>query len=445
MSRQLKLGALINATGFHIAAWLHPNAPLADATDIDYYARLARSAERGLFDFLFLADSSAIMYGQDREAMSRIALVSHLEPVTLLSALAALTRNVGLVASATTTYNEPFHLARKFASLDHLSKGRAGWNIITSANQAEAGNFSRDEHVAHAQRYARAHEAVEIVEGLWDSWDDDAFLYDRDSGMYFDPTRLHTLGHEGELFRVSGPLNVPRPPQGYPVRLQAGSSDTGQRLGARHADVIFTAQRSLGAAQAFYRGIKDAVAGQGRDPDHVKVLPGIVPFVAATQEAAQAKFDRLQDRIHPSVGLALLRELLGGLDLSGYPLDGPVPDLGSSNAGQSRQALLLQTAREGNLTIRQLYLKAAGARGHHTLIGTPQTIVDEMEQWFRNEGADGFNIIPPYLPDALDDFVELVVPELQRRGLYRTAYEGKTFRENLGLPHPRSRHAAGRA
>lgn len=436
-TRQLKLGALINATGFHIAAWLHPNAPLDAATDIDYYARLANSGERGKFDFLFLADSSAILYGHDYAAMSRIALVSHLDPIALLSALAPLTRHIGLVGSATTTYNEPFHLARKFASLDHLSRGRAGWNIVTSANQAEAGNFGLDQHVAHDKRYERAHEATEVIEGLWNSWEDDAFLHDRDSGRYFDVDKLHNLNHKGDIFKVKGPLNVPRPPQGYPVRLQAGSSETGQALGARFADVIFTAQRNVADAQTFYRAIKAQVAAQGRNPEHVKILPGIVPFVGKTQEEAQAKFDALQERIHPDVGLALLRELMGGIDLSVYPLDGPVPaHLEESNAGKSRIQLLLSAARKENLTIRQLYMKAAGARGHHTLIGTPESIADEIEHWFNNEAADGFNIIPPYLPDALDDFVDLVVPELQRRGLFRTEYEGTTFRENLGIPRP---------
>ena len=438
MSRQLKLGALINATGFHIAAWLHPNAPLADATDIDYYARLARSAERGLFDFLFLADSSAIMYGQDREAMSRIALVSHLEPVTLLSALAALTRNVGLVASATTTYNEPFHLARKFASLDHLSKGRAGWNIITSANQAEAGNFSRDEHVAHAQRYARAHEAVEIVEGLWDSWDDDAFVRDADSGIFFDPQGLHVLDHKGPHLSVRGPLHIARPVQGWPVIVQAGASEPGRQLAAETAEVVFAASATLEDGQRFYADVKGRMDAQGRDRDHLKILPGVLVVVGETDDQARAIRARLDSLVHYESAIASLSVALG-CDASRFDPDAPLPPLPETNASKSSQERVLRLAERESLTVRQL-AQRLGGYGGLAMVGTAARIADQMQEWLETEASDGFNVMFPWLPGGLDAFVGQVVPELQRRGIFRREYEGRTLRENLGLPRPANRH-----
>jgi alkanesulfonate monooxygenase len=440
-NRKMKLGAAVNnVTGVHIAGWLHPNAPRFGGPDIKVHARTARLLEAAKFDFMFLADMAAVQYGSDLTVMSRIAPSIQLEPLTLLAALSGMTDKLGLVASNTTTYNEPFHLARFFASLDHLSGGRAGWNVITSANPDEAHNFSRNAHMAHADRYERAQEALEIVCGLWDSWDDDAFRYDKEAALCFDPAKLHFLNHQGALFSVRGPLNVPRPPQGHPVIVQSGSSEPGKALGAKTADVIFSAQHDIEDARTFYADMKDRVAKCGRNPSEVLIMPGVVPIVGRTRQEAEDKYAEVQQLIHPDVGLQLLSNLFGGADLSGYPLDGPVPDLGESNAIKSRQDLLLATARRENLTIRQLYQRAAGARGHWTLVGSAEEVAEILAQWFLTGAADGFNILPPFLPDALTDFIDLVLPELRERGLFRDDYEGSTLRENLGLPRPASRY-----
>lgn len=434
--RQMKLGLLLNVLGFHIAAWRHPEARPELGSDIDRYAGIARTAERGLFDLLFLADNAAVKHGADLESMSRIAPFYQLEPFSLLSALSTQTRHIGLVASATTTYNEPYHVARKVATLDHLSHGRAGWNLITSSNEAEAFNFSRDAHMAHGDRYERAHEFAHVVRGLWDSWEDDAFLYDKAAGRYFRPEKLHELGHQGKAFAVKGPLNVDRPPQGHPVIAQAGSSEPGRELAAETADLVFTAQLSLDAARAFYADVKGRMAKFGRAPEQMKIMPGVVPFIGHTRQEADDIFQQLQDAILPEVGLAILRELLGGVDLSGHDLDGPVPEIADSNAGKARREILTDLARREKLSIRQLYQHAAGARGHWILRGTPQDIADVLENWLKQDAADGFVIIPPFLPGTIDRFVDLVVPELQRRGVFRTEYEGGTLRENLGLARP---------
>jgi alkanesulfonate monooxygenase len=343
---------------------------------------------------------------------------------------------VGLAATASTTYNEPYHLARKFASLDYLSGGRAGWNVVTSATEAEALNFNRDKHMEHGLRYERAREFLRVTKGLWDSWEDDAFLRDKESGIYLDPDKLHVLNHKGEHFSVRGPLNVARPVQGYPVIIQAGASEDGQDFAASTAEVIFTAWRTIEEAQAFYKGIKGRLAKYGRSPDHFKIMPGVFPVIGKTEAEAQEKYEVLQELIHPSVGLALLSGMTGGIDLSQYPLDGPLPDLPETNGNRSRQQLIRDLAGRENLTIRQLYLAIAGARGHWTTWGTPEQIADQLEEWFVTDAADGFNVMPPYLPGGLDDFVEHVIPILQHRGLFRTEYEGRTLRENLGLPRP---------
>lgn len=431
---KLRLGAFLPDAGHHVAAWRHPEATADGGVRFDHYRRLAQTAERAKFDMVFLADQVAV-WDRPIEVLSRGTRLAF-EPLTLLSALSVVTQHVGLVATASTTYNEPFHLARKFASLDHLSGGRAAWNLVTSTTEAEAANFGQPRHPEHALRYERAREFVDVVTGLWDSFDDDAMLYDKESGIFFDPGKLAVPNHNGKHFSVRGPLNVPRPPQGHPVIVQAGSSEAGQELAAETAEVIFTAQQTLAEAQAFYAGVKGRLAKYGRSPDHLKIMPGIFPVVGRTPAEARDKYDELQALIDPAVGLHLLGQMIGGIDLSGYPLDGPVPELPETNGGKSRQKLLLAKAAREGLTIRQLYLSIAGARGHWTLVGTATEIADELEAWFRGGGADGFNVMPPYLPGGLDDFAELVVPELQRRGLFRTDYEGRTLRENLGLPRP---------
>ena len=331
-------------------------------------------------------------------------------------------------------------MARKFASLDHISGGRAGWNLVTSANGDEAFNFGLDAHVQHARRYERAREFAEVVLGLWDSWEDDAFPRDPTSGPFFDPARLPVLNHEGRHFRVRGPLNVPRSPQGRPVLVQAGSSEPGKALAAETAEAIFTAHQTLADAQAFYADVKGRLASYGRGPDEVKIMPGIFPVVGRTEQEAANKFGSLQELIHPEVGLGLLSKMIGH-DLSGHPVDGPLPEVPESNAGKSRADLLVALARREGLSIRQLYLRIAGARGHRQILGTPAQIADQLEEWFTAGAADGFNIMPPILPAGLDDFVELVIPELQRRGLFRTEYEGRTLRESLGLRRPANRFA----
>ncbi|MGX7704950.1 LLM class flavin-dependent oxidoreductase [Methylobacterium sp. Gmos1] len=432
----LHLGAFLYPGGHHVAAWRHPDAKADAGIDPRHYRRLAQVAEAAKFDLIFLADGVSIR-GDDIDALSRTATryVGQFEPLTLLSHLSAVTERIGLVATASTTYNEPFHVARKFASLDHLSGGRAGWNLVTSADEREAWNFGRDAHLAHARRYARAEEFVDIVTGLWDTYEDDAFVRDKDEGLFFDPAKLHVLGHRGEHFSVRGPLNVPRPPQGHPVVVQAGSSEAGKALAARTAEVIFTAQVTLEDAVAFYADVKGRLPRHGRAPDDLKIMPGAMPFLGRTRAEAQAKYDAVQALVHPVVGRSLLERMLG-IDLAGYPEDGPVPDVPETNGGKSRQALLVALARRENLSIRDLYLRIAGARGHWTLVGTAEDVADALQERFEAYGADGFNIMPPVLPTGLDDVATLLIPELQRRGLFRTEYAGRTLREHLRVRRP---------
>ncbi|GCF07030.1 LLM class flavin-dependent oxidoreductase [Dictyobacter arantiisoli] len=437
---QLKLGAFLMNTGHHVAAWRHPDAWAESGLEFAHYRQLAQTAERARFDMVFLADGVAVRRDQSLDALSRSGQIVHFEPLTLLSALSTVTEHIGLVATASTTYNEPYHIARKFASLDYLSGGRAGWNVVTSASEAEAHNFNREHHMEHALRYERAREFLKVVTGLWDSWDDDAFIRDKESGVYVDPDKIHVLNHQGKHFGVRGPLNVARPIQGYPVIVQAGASEDGRDFAASTAEVIFTAQQTLVEAQAFYADIKGHLAKYGRTPEQVKIMPGVFPVIGRSETEAKEKYDQLQELIHPTVGLTLLSGLVGGFDLSSYPLDGPLPDIPETNLQKSRLQLVTDLARRDNLTIRQLYQAIAGARGHRTIWGTPEQIADQLEEWFVQDAADGFNIMPPYLPAGLDEFVELVVPILQRRGLFRTEYEGRTLRENLGLTRPANQY-----
>ncbi len=435
--RMLRLGAFLIAPGYHIASWRHPHAHADGGHDFGHYRDLVLTAERGLFDMVFLSDGLGIRIPfENADELSRQGRIIQFEPLTLLSALAVHTTHIGLAATASTTYYEPFTLARGFASLDHLSGGRSGWNVVTSVTDAEARNFNLDRQPDHAARYHRAREFMEVVTGLWDSWEDDAFLFDKASGRFFDPEKLHVLGHRGEHFQVRGPLNVARPPQGYPVIVQAGASPDGQDFAARWAEVVFTAAHDLEQARAFHKSMKDQAVGHGRDPEQVKVMPGLFPVVGRTMAEAEDKYAALQELVDPVVGIGLLRMLLGGADISHLPVDGPLPELPRTEGSTSRQDLVYDKARKEGLTIRQLYQSLSGGRGHRIVIGTPRTIADELQEWFENGGADGFNVMPPVLPDGLDDFVDMVVPELQRRGLFRTAYEGGTLRENLGLDRP---------
>jgi alkanesulfonate monooxygenase len=386
---------------------------------------------------LFLADVLAILprTGETMESVSHVAHFGHFEPLTLLSGLAAVTQHIGLVATVTTTYNDPYHVARKFASLDLISGGRSAWNLVTSASPDEAFNFSKDAHLRHADRYQRAREFAQVVLGLWDSWDDDAFPREKDTGLFFDPTKLRTLKHTGTHFQVHGPLNVPRSPQGAPVLVQAGSSDDGKDLAAETAEVVFTAHQKLSDAQAFYADLKARAVQCGRNPDDIKIMPGIFPVVGKTEQEARDYYEEMQSLIHPDVGLVILSRMTG-VDLSGYDIDGPVPDLPEIEGGKSRSKMLNALAAAEGLTIRQLYMRISGARGHRQLWGTAAQIADQLEEWFTQGAADGFNVMPPVLPGSLNDFVALVIPELQRRGLFRLKYEGTTLRSSLGLSVP---------
>jgi FMN-dependent oxidoreductase (nitrilotriacetate monooxygenase family) len=443
MRRQIKLGMFMRAPGHHIAAWRLPESPRHPGNSLADNIAWAQLAERGLFDMLFWADSVGV-WGGGKAELSRLCRVAWIEPFSLLAAFAAVTRNIGLVCTSTTTYDEPYHVARRFASLDVMSGGRAGWNLVTSASEAEAPNFGRDRHVAKVDRYGRAREFAEVVLGLWRSWDDDAFVEDKEAGLFFDPDRLHVLDHVGEHFRVRGPLNVPRSPQGHPVMVQAGASEDGRNLAAATAEVIFAATPTIELGRAFYSDIKSRVDRLGRDPDHVKIMPGVLAFVGRTSDEAREKFDRLQSLIHPQVGVRQLSNYIG-YDLAPFPIDGPLPPIPKSDISNTRVDLLVEMARRDDLTIRQLYEKIAGGRGHFTLVGSYEEVADTLEQWFTTGAADGFNYLPPALPGSLMDFNELVIPELQRRGLFRTAYEGTTLRANLGLPHPPDNAALARA
>lgn len=439
-ARQLKLNVFVLGAGHHVAAWRHPLARTRDLFDLSYYEDLAQIAEQGKFDALFIADSVGLL--SERPASLRgTPGAAHLEPYTLLSALSVRTRNIGLIGTGTTTYNEPYHLARKLASLDHISRGRAGWNLVTSITDREANNFGRDQHVDHEQRYVRAQEFFDVVLGLWDSWGDSALVADKAGGVCYDSDLLEELNHVGEHFRVRGPLTMLRAPQGYPVIVQAGASSSGRETAARNAEVVFTAQPTFEEAAAFYGDVKSRMPRYGRAPDDLKILPGLIPVVGETEADARAKFDELQALIDPAVAIALLENLLGDIDLGHLPPDGPLPnDIVLTNRAQGRQRLLIDMAAREQLSIRDMALRAARSRGHQFVIGTATTIADQLEHWFRNGAADGFNVMPPVLHSGLADFVRLVVPELQRRGLLRTEYEGATLRENLGLARP-PRHA----
>jgi alkanesulfonate monooxygenase len=438
--RQIKLGLSMRQLGYHAGAWRHPDVEPGGAMDIQHFVRIAQTAERGLFDMVFLADGLGLrQVDKPKGSLSRSNQNVELEPLTMLSAIAMTTRHVGLVATASTSYNEPFHMARKFASLDHISGGRAGWNIVTSWSEEEAKNFNRAKHFEYDERYARAAEFVDVVRGLWDSWDDDAFVHDKQDGLFFHPDKMHVLDHKGEHFSVMGPLTVSRTPQGYPVLVQAGTSPQGQEIAAASADVVFTAQTDIKDASDYYRSVKGRMAKYGRKPEDLKILPGLLPVVGRTRAEAADKMRELQDLIHPLVGLAHVYGPMG--DLSAYPLDGPVPEPVDPEL-RSRAKVMLDLAKRNNWTIRQLYLAVSAGRGHRTVVGTPAEIVDAMQEWIEADAADGFNIVPPYLPGGAEDFVDLVVPEMQDRGLYRTAYEGSTLRENLGVPIPASRYAA---
>ena len=435
--RQIRLNAFMRPTTIHTGGWRYPGS-YADANfNFDHISKFAQRLEQGKFDAFFMADHMAVL-NMPNEALRRSATPTSFEPFTLLPALAMLTKHLGLMATGSTTYDEPFHLARRFASLDHISGGRAGWNIVTTSNPDAAANFGKDEHLEHAARYRRAREAYDVVTGLWDSWADDAFVRDQESGIFMDPERMHVLDHKGEFFKVRGPLNIARPIQGWPVIVQAGGSEPGRQLAAETAEAVFAAQSNLEAGQAFYKDVKGRMKKFGRDPDHLKIMPGCLVIVGDTVEEARAKRAKLDSLVHEESAIASLSITLG-CDASKFDTDGPLPkNLPESNATKSgRDRAVLLAEREG-LTVRELAQRLGGYSGL-AMVGTPETIADQMEEWIDGSGSDGFTIMFPYLPGGLDDFVDRVVPVIQDRGLFRKEYEGKTLRENLGLPRPENR------
>lgn len=438
MSEQLHLNAFLMGVGHHEAAWRHPRTDASCVLDVRHFQELAQIAERGKLDSVFFADGLAV--GPRIEHNSQAVF----EPLTLLSAMAVATEHIGLIATASTGYNDPYNLARRLASLDHISGGRAGWNIVTSGGSDEARNFGFDDTPDHSGRYDRAREFVDVAVALWDSWEDDALTLDTDTGRFADPTKVHTIDHDGERFRVRGPLNSPRSVQGRPVLVQAGSSESGKDFAAKYAEAVFTAQRTLADGQAFYRDLKARVVKAGRDPRSLKILPGLVPFIGSTEEQARALEQEFTDLISPAYSLRQLSTMLG-VDLSEHALDAPLPPLPPIDriqGNKSRYQLVKDLAENENLTVRELIGKLGGGRGHRTFAGTAEQIADEIQLWFDNDAADGFNIMPPYLPGGLEDFTSQVVPILQERGLFRTDYTATTLREHYGLERPVSSFAA---
>ncbi|MBO1079047.1 LLM class flavin-dependent oxidoreductase [Roseomonas sp. 573] len=432
----MHLGAFMRPTTIHTGAWRFPGA-FPDANfNFTHLKRFAQTLERGCFDAFFMADHLAVL-NMPMEALQRSHTVTSFDPLTLLPALAAVTERIGLIATASTTFEQPYLIARKFASLDHLSNGRAGWNIVTTSNPDAALNFGQDAQMDHGDRYRRGREFYDVVTGLWDSWADDAFLRDVEGGRFFDPARLHVLDHQGEFFRVRGPLNVARPVQGWPVIVQAGASDAGRQLAAETAEVVFAGGSTLADGQAFYRDMKQRAAAAGRDPAHLKILPGCFVVIGDTLQQAQDKRALLDSLVHYQSGLASLSIAIGH-DASGFDPDAPLPPLPPSNASKSGQQRVLDMAARESLTVRHLAQRLGGYAGV-AMVGTPTMIADTMQEWIEQEGSDGFNVMFSDLPAGLDDFVGQVVPELQRRGLFRTAYAGTTLRDHLGLPRPGNR------
>lgn len=440
MGRQLSLNAFLHDTGHHEASWRHPDSGAERLGDVRWYQDIARKAEAAKLDAVFLADGPA-WWGSAYRSPNRF------EPITLLTAIATATERIGLIATASTTFHEPYNLARLFASLDQVSGGRAGWNIVTTWSEAAAHNFGLDAVPETEERYARAQEFVDVVSQLWDSWEDDALVVDRASGTYVDVDKVHPIDHVGRFLKVRGPFSAPRPPQGRPVYIQAGSSNEGRAFAARNAEAIFTAHQTLADAQAFYRDIKTKAQGFGRDADHVKLLPGISPFVADTAAEAEELYRSFNELTVPEYGLQAL-EGMAGVSLRHLDLDERVPAEAFGRAGsvldnnRSRLQVVANIVERDRPTLRELLHRLAGGRGHNVVHGRPVQVADTIETWFTEGAADGFNVMPPLYPQLLDTFVEQVVPILQERGLFRTEYAGSTLREHYGLPRPESQYAA---
>ena len=441
--RQLRLGAFMRPVSIHTAAWRYPGGTPDANFNLKALVQYAQALERGKFDAFFMADHLAVL-NMPMDALKRSATVTSFDPLTLLPALAMATKHLGLIATASTTFEPAYTIARRFASLDHISDGRAGWNLVTTANPDAALNFGMDDQMPHAERYARAREFYDVVTGLWDSWADDAFIRDVESGIYFDPARMHVLDHQGKYLKVRGPLNVARPVQGWPVVVQAGASDAGRQLAAETAEVVFAAGGPLKSGQEFYADVKARAARIGRNPDHIKILPGAFVVVGSSLDEAKEKRARLDSLVNYDSGIAAVSIALG-VDARKFDPDKPLPDdIPETEASKSGRARVIDLGKRENLTVRQIAGRLGGYGGLG-MLGTPQMIADQMEEWLEGGACDGFNVMFPYLPGGLDDFVDKVVPELQRRGLFRKEYEGKTLRENLGLPRPENRFFAAQA
>lgn len=430
----MKLGMFYWQCGHHLAAWRHRDGVADSGVNLPHLIEIAKLAERGLFDMFFMADSVTWWRGS-LEAMERDSYSTWIEPFTLMGALSQHTKHLGLVCTATTTYDQPYLIARHFASLDLISGGRAGWNLVTSGNALEAESFGLDEHMEKTSRYRRGREFAHVVRGLWNSWEDGAFVRDKAAGRYIDKAKLNVMQHRGEFFRVKGPLNVAPSPQGEPVMVQAGASEDGKELAAETAEVVFGAQTHIGPARDFYADVKGRMKKYGREPDSLKIMPGLFACVGRTESEARSKYSELQELIDPVVGLQLLSKRLEW-DLSGCNIDGRLPQLPHDKINSSRSKLMYDLAEREGYTIKQLYEHIAGARGHLQIVGTAKQVADLMEEWVATKACDGFNVMPPVFPGSLVDFNELVIPELQRRGLFRTKYEGTTLRANLGLTRP---------
>ena len=427
----------------HTAAWRYPGGTPDANFNLKALVQYAQTLERGRFDAFFMADHLAVL-NMPMDALKRSATVTSFDPLTLLPALAMATRHLGLIATASTTFEPAYTIARRFASLDHISEGRAGWNLVTTANPDAALNFGMDDQMPHAERYARAREFYDVVTGLWDSWADDAFVRDVDSGIYFDPARMHVLDHKGKYLKVRGPLNVARPVQGWPVVVQAGASDAGRQLAAETAEVVFAAGGPLKSGQEFYADVKARAARIGRNPDHIKILPGAFVVVGSSLDEAKEKRARLDSLVNYDSGIAAVSIALG-VDARKFDPDKPLPDdIPETEASKSGRARVIELGKRESLTVRQIAGRLGGYGGLG-MLGTPQMIADQMEEWLEGGACDGFNVMFPYLPGGLDDFVDKVVPELQRRGLFRKEYEGKTLRENLGLPRPENQFFSAQA
>ncbi len=441
--KKLRLGAFMRPVSIHTAAWRYPGGTPDANFNLKALVTYAQTLERGKFDAFFMADHLAVL-NMPMEALKRSATVTSFDPLTLLPALAMATKHLGLIATASTTFEPAYTIARRFASLDHISEGRAGWNLVTTANPDAALNFGMDDQMPHAERYARAREFFDVVTGLWDSWADDAFVRDVENGLYFDPARLHVLDHKGKYLKVRGPLNIARPVQGWPVVVQAGASDAGRQLAAETAEMVFAAGGPIADARAFYADVKGRAKKIGRNPDHIKILPGAFVVVGDTLDEAKEKRARLDGLVNYDSSIAAVSMALG-VDARKFDPDKPLPDdIPETEASKSGRERVIQLGKRENLTVRQIAGRLGGYGGLG-MLGTPAMIADQMEEWLLTEACDGFNVMFPYLPGGLDDFVDKVVPELQRRGLFRTEYEGTTLRENLGLPRPENRFFAATA